>query len=68
MIISLPPCEMKIYFFDNNVTVYLKDEKYSEEYYKPSYIVLDVKNPIVCNREFPTKLIISKINDKISIS
>ncbi|MEM5828240.1 MAG: hypothetical protein QW197_01920 [Candidatus Aenigmatarchaeota archaeon] len=68
IILTLPPSEMKIYFFENNVTVYIKNEKYSEVYFKPSYIVLDVKNPITANKQFPSKIIISKVNDKITIS
>ncbi len=67
LIIVMPPREMKIYFFDSNVTVYIGKEKYEAKYYKPNYIYLNVTNPLETVEEIKNCLYVIKIDDKIDL-
>jgi len=67
IMIVFPKTEGKIFFYEDNVTVIIGNDVYSEKIFKPTYIVLEV-TPITLSKTVPISLVIEKINDKVSIS
>jgi len=68
LIVTLPKINAKFYFFEDNVTVKIGNDVYSEKIFKPDYIELKVKNnPITARKEFQTQIFITKINNEIKI-
>lgn len=67
IVITIPKTEASFYFYEENVTVKIGNDVYSEKIFKPNYIVLKVKNPIIANKNFQTQILINKINDEVEI-
>ncbi|MEM0480581.1 MAG: hypothetical protein QXQ14_00095 [Candidatus Aenigmatarchaeota archaeon] len=67
LIIKLPPKNLKINIYSENVTVSLEKNFYASKLFKPSYIKLK-ETSLECIENLICNIFISKVNDEISIT